>query len=414
MSKYCLIGKHLPHSFSQIIHQSLGLDYILNEIPDEEGVAAFVKDNNFAGYNVTIPYKQTVMPHLDGLDASAIAANAVNTVIRHSGKSIGFNTDTAGMQAGLRGINANLKGEVVMILGSGGTASMAKALAQSQDAKQIITVSRNGEVDYGNYSAHKHTTVLINCTPVGMYPNNDGSPVDLSQLPRLHYVMDAVYNPLTTRLVAQARQLGIAATGGLTMLVAQAIIAQNLFLGYQKYDIEAQTKQTTAQILKQQSNIALVGMPSCGKSQVGASLAKLCGKGFVDTDGLIQSALGQSIPQIFAAVGEAGFRQAEKAVAADCLRGFGRVIATGGGIVLDADNRKELKQNSVVFWLVRDIDKLVCEGRPLSKDKNTLEAMAKIRYPLYNEVQDYIIDCNGSIDGCAKEIKEKYDAHFSN
>lgn len=155
-------------------------------------------------------------------------------------------------------------------------------------------------------------------------------------------------------------------------------------------------------------------MPSCGKSSVGASLAKLCNKDYADTDRLIQTTSGQSIPQMFAAVGEAGFRQAEKAAAAYCLRGFGRVIATGGGIVLDEDNRKELKQNSVVFWLVRDIDKLECDGRPLSKDKNTLEAMAKVRYPLYNEVQDYIIDCNGDIDSCAKEIKEKYDAHFSN
>ncbi|MDD3946684.1 MAG: shikimate kinase, partial [Clostridia bacterium] len=409
---YCLIGKRLPHSFSKIIHQSLGLDYSLVELKDERAVAEFVQNNDYAGYNVTIPYKQTVIPYLDELDESAQRARAVNTVIQKDGKRIGYNTDTEGMAAGLNRIGAKLQNRKVMILGSGGTASMARALAVAQGANKIVTVSRSGKVHYGNYGEYGDTEVLINCTPVGMYPNNGDCPVDLEKLPQLKAVFDAVYNPLTTRLIQFAKAKGIAAGGGLSMLVAQAVIAENLFLGCNKFDVDTQTEKTTAEIYKAQSNIVLVGMPSCGKTSVGRALGALCGKSFVDTDSRIEDRAGQTIPEIFASIGESGFRKLEKQVIQECARGFGQVIATGGGAVLDDENRIELKQNSVVFWLMRETEKLKCEGRPLSKDKKALQAMEKIRFPLYNKVKDYAVDCNGSIMDCVKEIKEIFDAHF--
>lgn len=413
MDKYCLIGKRLPHSFSKLIHNSLGLDYSLVELEDETAVKSFVRDNPYSGYNVTIPYKQTVMPLLDELDGSAVSAGAVNTVVKRGGKSIGYNTDTEGMAAGLAGIGANLCGRKVMILGSGGTSSMAAALAKRQRARETVIVSRGGATNYGNYGGHADTEILINCTPVGMYPNNEGCPVELDKLPSLRFVFDAVYNPITTRLVAAAKSRGIAASGGLSMLVAQAIIAENLFLGTRRYDVEPQTAKTTAFIRKLQSNIVLVGMPSAGKSSVGNILAGLTDKTFIDTDAAIEKSAGCTIPEIFDKGGETLFREYEKRAVTECARGFGRVIATGGGAVLDADNRKELRQNAVVFWLVRDIDKLETAGRPLSKNINALETMAKNRYPLYNDVKDYIADGNAEISACAKEIKDRFDAHFS-
>ncbi len=414
MERYCLIGRRLPHSFSKIIHNLLGLEYDLVELDTEADAVSFIKNNPYAGYNVTIPYKQTVMPHLDELDESAVKAGAVNTVVKKGGRSIGYNTDTSGMAAGLKKMGASLSGKKVMILGSGGTASMAVSLAKESKAKEITVVSRGGSVNYSNYHLRADTEILINCTPVGMYPENEGCPVDLCKLPALEYVFDAVYNPLSTRLVMEARARGITADGGLSMLVAQAIIAQNLFLGYQKFDTEAQTAITTAEILRRQSNIVLVGMPSSGKTSVGLALEKLTGKPFVDTDSLIIKEASMSVPEIFAKEGEAGFRAREKKAIRDCSRGFGKIIATGGGAILYPENRPELKQNSVVFWLQRDIGKLDTSGRPLSKDKNTLQAMEKIRYPLYNDIKDYIIDNNGGIDDCAQRVKDLFDAHFGN
>jgi len=412
MNRYCLIGERLPHSFSKLIHASLGLDYSLVELADAEAVEAFVKDNTFAGYNVTIPYKKTVMPFLDALDASAVAAGAVNTVVKREGKSIGYNTDVPGMAAGLRAIGADLKGKKVMILGSGGTASTAVCLAKEQGAREIVTVSRTGAVNYGNYSLHGDAEVLINCTPAGMYPHNQDSPADLSALPGVRYVFDAVYNPLTTRLVADARKRGLAASCGLSMLVAQAVIAENIFFGSEVFDVGEQTAQTVTYIDQLQYNIVLVGMPSAGKTSVGQALAERMGKRFVDTDAVIEETAGKPIPEIFQNSGETAFRALEKDAVRRVSREFGQVIATGGGAVLNADNRAELRQNGIVFWLIRDLEKLSMEGRPLSRDMDSLKAMEKIRFPLYNEIKDYAAENGGEIEACVRKIEETFYAHF--
>lgn len=413
MNMYCLIGEHLPHSFSKLIHESLGLDYSLEELPDARAVETFVKDNPYAGYNVTIPYKKTVMPFLDALDFSAQDAGAVNTVVKRSGKSIGYNTDAAGMIAGLLSIGADLKDKKVMILGSGGTASTAAYVAKARGAREIVTVSRAGEVNYDNYGLHKDAEVLINGTPIGMYPHNESCPVDLERLPGVKYVFDAVYNPLTTRLVADAKERGLAAACGLSMLVAQAVAAENIFLGARVFDIAAQTAKTVAYIHKLQYNIVLVGMPSSGKTTVGTEVAAATGKRFVDTDALIVRERGKTIPQIFEELGEKGFRKIEKEVIRRVSREFGQVIATGGGAVLDADNRAELRQNGVVFWIQRDLDKFSFEGRPLSKNTDSLKAMENFRLPLYNRIKDYVADNNGgSVSACARSVEEQFHAHF--
>jgi shikimate dehydrogenase len=414
MDRYCLIGEHLPHSFSAQIHQSLGLDYSLEELSDAQAVRAFVKDNPYAGYNVTIPYKKTVIPFLDALDKSAADAGAVNTVVKRGGRNIGYNTDVQGMAAGLQSIGADLKDKKVMILGSGGTASTAYHAAKKQGAREIVIVSRTGEVNYENYSLHGDAEVLINCTPIGMYPDNDGCPVDLDVLRGVKYVFDAVYNPLTTRLVAEAKKRGIAASCGLFMLVAQAIAAENIFYGAEVFDVAVQTKKTVSYMEERQNNIVLVGMPSSGKTSVGRMVAALTGKEFVDTDALIEQETGKSVSQIFAEKGESGFRTIEKEIIKRVSRGFGQVISTGGGAVLDADNRTELRQNGIVFWIQRDIEKLSLEGRPLSRNTDSLKAMEKFRFPLYNEIKDYLADNNAEdICACARLVEEQFHAHFS-
>jgi len=405
MSNFYLIGEHLSHSFSPQIHAMLGNpDYTLKELaPDEVG--EFVKHGDYVGMNVTIPYKQVVIPFLDALTPSAEKLGAVNTVTRRAdGTLLGDNTDYFGFSYALSSAGIPLAGKKVLILGSGGASKTAVAVARDAGAAKVVIVSRSGEVNYQNvYDLHGDAEVIINCTPVGMYPKSGTSPVDLTQFPHLCGVADMIYNPARTAFLAQAEQLGIPCTNGLSMLVAQAAAGHERFTGA-PVDT-AQIERIVRSFAAESANIVLIGMPGCGKSTIGARLATLTGKNFVDTDALIEQKAGKSIPEIFADDGEDTFRAIEHQVICEVGAAHGQIIATGGGIVTRPENRYPLEQNGTIVWLQRPLEQLPTDGRPLSQS-GALADMYRIREPLYRAFCDLQIPNDGTPQEVAARILE--------
>jgi len=405
MSKFYLIGEHLSHSFSPQIHAMLGNpDYTLKELaPDKVG--EFVKHGDYVGMNVTIPYKQVVIPYLDALTPAAEKLGAVNTVTRRAdGTLLGDNTDYFGFSYALSSAGIALCGKRILILGSGGASKTAVAVARDADAAEVVIVSRTGEVNYQNvYDLHGDAEVIINCTPVGMYPKSGTSPVDLTQFSHLCGVADMIYNPARTAFLAQAEQLGLPHTNGLSMLVAQAAAGHERFTGA-PVDT-AQIDKIVRSFAAESANIVLIGMPGCGKSTIGASLANLTGKKFVDTDALIVQKAGKSIPGIFADDGENAFRAIEHQVICEVGAAHGQIIATGGGVVTREENLYPLRQNASVVWLTRPLQDLPTNGRPLSQ-ANKLADMYRIREPLYRAFADVEIPNNGTPEKVAARILE--------
>ncbi|MBQ7378795.1 MAG: shikimate kinase [Clostridia bacterium] len=405
MSKFYLIGEHLSHSFSPQIHAMLGNpDYTLKELaPDEVG--AFVKHGDYVGMNVTIPYKQVVIPFLDELTPAARKLGAVNTVTRRAdGSLLGDNTDYFGFSYALSSAGITLAGKKVLILGSGGASKTAVAVARDAGADAVVVVSRSGEVNYDNvYDLHKNAEVIINCTPVGMYPKSGISAVDLAKFPYLCGVADMIYNPARTAFLAQAEQLGLPRTNGLSMLVAQAAAGHERFTGA-PVDT-AQMDRIVRTFAAESANIVLIGMPGCGKSTIGAALATLTGKKFVDTDALIVQKADKPIPKIFATEGEGAFRALEHQVVCEVGVGHGQIIATGGGVVTRPENQYPLMQNSTIVWLTRPLEDLPTDGRPLSQ-ANRLADMYRIREPLYRTFADVQIPNDGTPDEVAARIME--------
>ena len=406
MGKYYLIGEHLSHSFSPQIHAMLGNpDYALKELsPDEVG--EFVTGGDYAGINVTIPYKQTVIPYLDALTPAAEKLGAVNTVTRRAdGSLLGDNTDYFGFSYALASAGIALDGKRVLILGSGGASKTAVAVARDAGAAEVVIVSRSGEVNYENvYRLHGNAEIIINCTPVGMYPKSGTSPVDLAKFPHLCGVADMIYNPARTAFLAQAEQLGLPCTNGLSMLVAQAAAGHERFTGA-PVDT-AQIKRIVRTFAAESANIVLIGMPGCGKSTIGAVLAHLTGKKFADTDALIVQKAGKPIPEIFAAEGEAHFRALEHEVICEVGAGHGQIIATGGGVVTREENLYPLRQNATVVWLQRPLQDLPTDGRPLSQ-ATRLADMYRVRRPLYRAFCDLEIPNDGTPDEVAARILEE-------
>ena len=412
--EYGLIGKKLGHSFSKQIHETLApYTYHLCELASEDDVAAFLKMKHFKAINITIPYKQTVLPFCDVLDESAKAIGAVNTIINQNGKLTGYNTDFAGCQYALRSAGISLAGKTVLILGSGGTQKTFVAVAKAAGAANILCASRTQSDDTLSYDAlaqHPEVQVLLNATPVGMYPNNGECLVDLGNFPRMEAVFDAVYNPFETALLQQARSRELKFANGLVMLVAQAKYAAELFLhGTQPID-DAEISRVARQIRSQRANLTLIGMPSCGKSTLGVTLAAMLGKQFVDFDTEIVRRAGKEIAAIFSQDGEAAFRALESAVCAEFSKQNGLVMAPGGGIVLHRQNIDALQQNGVVIYLNRPLDMLeLGGGRPLSQSAEALAQMYSVRAPLYSAAADKMVDNAGSAERAAQEIKEAFD-----
>lgn len=403
MGKYYLIGEHLSHSFSPQVHAMLGNpDYSLKELaPDEVG--AFITGGDYTGLNVTIPYKQAVIPYLDTLTPAAEKLGAVNTITRRAdGSLLGDNTDYFGFSYALQSAGIALAHKKVLILGSGGASKTAVAVARDAGAASVTVVSRTGEVNYQNvYDLHGNAEVIINCTPVGMYPKSGTSPVDLMKFPHLCGVADMIYNPARTAFLAQAKQLGLPHTNGLSMLVAQAAAGHERFTGAPMDT--AQIERIVRTFAAESANIVLIGMPGCGKSTIGAKLADLTGRKFVDTDALIEQKAGKPIPEIFATEGEDAFRALEHQVICEIGSGHGQIIATGGGVVTRPENLYPLRQNAAVIWLTRPLEELPTDGRPLSQ-ANKLSDMYRMREPLYRAFCDLEITNDGTSHEVAAHI----------
>ncbi len=401
-----LLGHHLGHSYSPQIHSHLGdYTYALYEKEPEE-LGDFLQNGDFTGLNVTMPYKMAVIPFLDERSPEAQRLGAVNTIVRKGGKLLGHNTDYIGFQSLLRHSGLSPAGKKCLVLGSGGASKVAVAVLAELGA-EVVLVSRSGEDHYGNLIRHSDAAIIVNATPVGMYPHTGVSPVDLGAFPHLEGVLDMVYNPARTQLLLDAEKRGIVAENGLWMLVAQAKAAAECFTGQSICD---ETIKEIHRILKNQmENIVLIGMPGCGKSTVGRLLAELCGRPFVDADAEIEKLAKKSIPQIFAEDGEAVFRTLETQVLAELGKRSNLVIATGGGCVTREENYPLLHQNGTIYWLRRDLEKLPTEGRPLSQS-NDLQVMYAARAPLYARFADYHIDNNGAIE---KAVAEIGDCHAS-
>ena len=399
-----LLGEHLSHSFSPRIHAQLAdYDYRLFEVAPDD-VEDFLKRGEFDAINVTIPYKKTVMPFLAQISPQAARIGAVNTVIRMAdGSLVGHNTDYDGFADLVASLGISLTGKKVLVLGSGGASRTAVTVANDANAREVVVISRNGENNYGNIERHADAQILINATPVGMYPNNGQSPLSLETLPCLEAVFDMIYNPARTKLLQDAAARGIPHRNGLLMLVSQARRAAELFLGVAIEDSEVE--KITDRIAKEMQNIILIGMPGCGKSTLGRLLAEDLGKRFVDSDAEIERMAGKTIPQIFEQDGEEAFRAIETAALDEITRESGVVIATGGGVVTRERNLALLHQNGRVLFLDTPPDALPTNGRPLSQQKTPAVLYAE-RLPLYRAAADITVCITRNIDKNMELIKE--------
>ncbi|MBR6570063.1 MAG: shikimate kinase, partial [Clostridia bacterium] len=406
MKQFGLIGEKLGHSHSKTLHGYLAdYSYELWPMPREE-LDEFLRRADFDGINVTIPYKKDVIPYLSEMGETARRIGCVNTIVKRADGSLyGDNTDAYGMSVMAQRAGIRFEGKKTLILGSGGTSLTAQAVVHAAGGEAVV-ISRSGENNYENIEKHADAAYLINTTPVGMYPHVDASPVDLKRLPKLQGVLDVVYNPLRTKLLQQAEILGIPHEGGLCMLVYQAVRACELFIGEKVSD--ERVRKAEKALRKSITNLVLIGMPGCGKSTIGAMLAQELGMPVVDLDEEIVKAAGMSIPDIFAKEGESGFRERE----AEQVKRFGseggRVIITGGGAVKREANRDYLRMNGVVVQLTRPLELLPTDGRPLSRNREALEAMWQERAPMYAACADRIIANNAGMEECVRKIKEGF------
>lgn len=416
--KYGLIGEHLGHSFSKQIQTRIAeienvkdYDYQLVELNKEE-FKEFMEKKDFKGINVTIPYKKDVIPYLDEMDESAKAIGAVNTIVNVDGKLKGFNTDFGGFLYMVKAHNVHMEGKKVLIIGNGGACAAVKAVCEHEKAKDIVIVSRSanrGAISYDEmYTSHLDADIIVNTSPVGMYPNIMNAPIDVSWFHKLECVLDVVYNPILTRLCFEAQESNIKRVTGLEMLIAQAKYTFEIFENM-SFD-DSIIDEIKKEMLKDRCNIVLIGMPSSGKTTIGKMLEEKLGKEFFDLDNMIITKAGKSIPEIFQESGEAGFRAIETEVAIEASKMNNKIIATGGGVVKHKVNIDFLRLNGITIFIDRDIDKLISSdpNRPLSSSKQALQQMYKERYPLYQKYAAYVAVNNANIEETVDDIVNAY------
>ena len=405
--EYGCIGEKLSHSFSKIIHNKLcDYNYELVEIPRDE-LAQFMTKADFKAINVTIPYKQDVIPFLDFISDTAKEIGAVNTIVKKDGKLYGYNTDFLGLSALINKNGISLENKKVLILGSGGTSKTAQAVFKSLAAGTIKVVSLEPTGDEISYQdaveLHNDAQIILNATPVGMYPNNQDSIIDIDCFNNLKGVFDVVYNPLKTKLLQKAKAKGIKAHGGLYMLVAQAVYASCIFR-----DVEIEQtviNEIYTKIRREKRNIVLIGMPSCGKSTIGKSLAKKLNKTFVDIDREIEKEIGTSIKTFIELSGEEAFRKLETEVTYKFSKLNNQVIATGGGVIKRPINLENLKQNGKIIFIDRPLDLLKpTTSRPLSNDPDKLRQLYSERYDIYMRNADLVIKNDEEFEECVYKL----------
>ena len=399
---YGLLGEHLPHSFSPPIHKALGnKDYTLFEVAPEN-LDVFMKKHDFKGINVTIPYKKDVIPYLDVISPEAEKIGAVNTIKVVDGKLYGDNTDYFGFKYMVEKSGVVIHNKKALVLGSGGASLTVQAVLRDMGASEIVVLSRNGDDNYVNmYIKHTDAQIIVNTTPVGMYPDNLNTLVDLDRFPNLSGVLDVVYNPLKTRLILDAEQKNIPCSAGLSMLVAQAKKAHEIF-----FDTTVENEiceQIERSLTLQMCNIVLIGMAGCGKSTIGKRLAELLRKDLIDTDEMIVNIENKPIPEIFEESGEDYFRWCENLVVNIAGKEKNQIIATGGGVIVRPENYNPLKQNGIIVFINRDADLLPTNGRPLSQ-MHGVKALYEKRMPLYRQFADIEVDGNGTVEEVANRI----------
>ena len=385
MEHFALLGQTLGHSFSPEIHAKFG-DYAYTLCETElQNLAAVLGDTRYQGFNVTIPYKTAVLPFCKVLTKEAERIGSVNTVLRKDGQLCGYNTDYDGFVYLLRRAGISVAAKYCLIFGSGGVSRTVQTALEDLGARKVVVISRSGKDNYQTLDRHKEAQILINTTPLGMYPHNGESPVSLLQFPNCEGVLDLIYNPLKTALILEAEARGIPASGGLPMLVAQAKKAAEIFSGQPIAD--RRLEQVLSEIEAEKKNLLFIGMPGCGKSYLGKKAAKALGRPFFDTDACIEEKVGMPIPKIFAQYGEACFRAVETEVLKEVTKQSGAVIATGGGVVTQPRNYPLLRQNSHIIWVQRELKKLETAGRPLSK-RDGVAALYAERKNLYAALCD--------------------------
>ena len=402
-----LIGEHLGHSYSQRIHETLGgYPYELIEVAPQD-LDAWMKNKDFAALNVTIPYKKAVIPYLEELDERARRIGAVNTIVNDHGRLIGKNTDYYGCRFMLEQAGMEIQGRKVILLGNGGAAQAVQAVLEDLGAAAIVKVKRNPSPETLTYEEayrdHSGAQVIVNTSPVGMFPAQEGIPVELDRFPQLESVADVIYNPHRTRLIVEAQKRGCRTATGLSMLTAQAAEAIEAFIG--KPVAPESILRMTAELAREKMNLVLIGMPGCGKSTIARKLAEISGRPAVDIDQRIVERIGMPIRDFFAQQGEARFRQIEAEILAEVTLQTGQIIATGGGIVKDWENVRRLRQSGKVYFLDRSLDQLETDpSRPLSSSREALRQLYDQRIDLYRAACDQQIENNGSADETARRL----------
>ncbi len=401
---YGLLGRKLGHSLSPEIHAKL-CDYEYKLYPTEpENLDEFFTDKKLKAFNVTIPYKIEAFNRCAERSETAEKVGSVNTVVRRpDGTLYGDNTDYFGFSYMAEKCGCDFRGKKVLILGSGGASLTVLHVANDNGAKEVVVVSRSGEDNYENISRHYDADIIVNTTPVGMYPNNGERLIDLEKFTKCRKALDLIYNPARTLFLLDAQRLGIDCINGLYMLVAQALRAAEVFTG-EKIPLEKIDK-IYDEIMKEQKNIVLVGMPGCGKSTVAALLSEKTGRICVDTDSMVEEC-GEKIPDIFAKYGEAEFRRRETEAVKTAGKDKGKIIATGGGAILRPENRIALRENSTVIFLNAPTETLATDGRPLSKSPEALMKMHSERLPLYLETADYTVEVDPDPEITLRRITE--------
>ena len=411
--QYGLIGEHLGHSYSVPIHRLIsGEDYELREIAPAD-LGTFMTRKEFRAINVTIPYKQDVIPYLDEISDTAREIGAVNTIVNRDGHLYGTNTDAAGLQALIARVCPDIRGRKTLVLGTGGTSKTAVYTAKAMGAEPVIRVSRSARKDAVTYEEalrdHRDAEILINTTPCGMFPAAEDMPVDIAGFPALRGVVDVIYNPLRTKLVLAALRRGIPAEGGLYMLTAQAVRAAEEFRGI-RYEEEL-TEKIYRRMARDKENIVLTGMPGSGKSAVSSILGERTGRDVIDTDRLIVEKAGMEITEIFRRYGEKHFRDLESEVIREAAARAGVIISTGGGAILRAENTDALRRNGRLVWLDRKPDDLVpTDDRPLADSREKMTALYAAREPIYRATADERIEVTGSAEDTASEIESRWNA----
>lgn len=404
--EYGLLGEKLGHSFSPQIHSRLA-DYSYDLIEKKPGeVGEFLEERKFQGLNVTIPYKKKVFDYCDQVTELARRIGSINTIANRGGKLYGDNTDYYGFRYMIQRLGVSLQGKKVLILGNGGVAPAVRAALEDEKAGKIVIISRRGEDNYENLSRHGDAQVIVNTTPLGMYPMNGAAAIELNAFPSCQAVYDLIYNPLKTKLLLEAERLGIPHIDGLPMLVAQAKKSSEIFLNEMLPD--EKVEEIASDLRREVSNLSLIGMPGCGKSTVGEKVAEKLGKRFVDVDQEIVKEMGREIPVIFQEEGEEGFRAIETRVLRRIAREKGQVIASGGGVVVRPENWELLRQNGPVVFLRRDLEKLPLAGRPISQSK-PVEQIYRERIEAYRGWSDYQVE-NREISEAVDEIRRWWES----